>query len=131
VRPLNTWYIITICYECFCVPSGSANTRYNTLRVFFLSRVSPLNTRYTKILMYRVFIYSDCLCISITPGFKIKKHMIIVCTPRIKLSYIRPECEHRKPISLLYKLSYTKCYLYMKTRSTLSSSHSGKLQPHR
>jgi hypothetical protein len=38
--------------------------------------------------------------------------MLIVCMPRIKLSYIRPECEYRKPISLLYKLYYMKYYLY-------------------
>jgi hypothetical protein len=47
----------------------------------FSLRVSPLNTRYMKILMYRVFIYSDCLCIYITPGFKIKN---------IWPSYVRP-----------------------------------------
>jgi hypothetical protein len=38
--------------------------------------------------------------------------MLIVCMPRIKLSYIQPECEHRKAMSLLYKLYYTRYYLY-------------------
>jgi hypothetical protein len=30
----------------------------------------------------------------------------------IKLSYIRPECEYRKPISLLYKYYYMRYCLY-------------------
>jgi hypothetical protein len=32
--------------------------------------------------------------------------------PRIKLSYIRLECEYRNPMSLLYKLYYTGYCLY-------------------
>jgi hypothetical protein len=38
--------------------------------------------------------------------------MLIVCMVRIKLSYIRPECEYRKLMSLLYKHYYTGYYLY-------------------
>jgi hypothetical protein len=38
--------------------------------------------------------------------------MLIICMPRIKLSYIRSECEYRKLMSLLYKHYYTKYYLY-------------------
>jgi hypothetical protein len=34
-------------------------------------------------------------------------------------------------MSLLYKLYYMKYYLKKKTRLTLSSTSSGKLQPHR
>jgi hypothetical protein len=57
--------------------------------------------------------------------------MLIVCMPRIKLSYIRPECEHRKPMSLLYNIYYMIIVFTKKTISTLSSSNSEKLQPHR
>jgi hypothetical protein len=39
--------------------------------------------------------------------------MLIVCMPRIKLSYIWPECEYRKPMSLLYKYYYMRYYLYI------------------
>jgi hypothetical protein len=38
--------------------------------------------------------------------------MLIVCMPRIKLSYIRPECEYRKPMSLLNKYYYMIYCLY-------------------
>jgi hypothetical protein len=38
--------------------------------------------------------------------------MLIVCMPKIKLSYIWPECEYRKPMSLLYKHYYTRYCLY-------------------
>jgi hypothetical protein len=38
--------------------------------------------------------------------------MFIVCMSRIKLSYIRPKCEYRNPMSLLYKLYYTRYCLY-------------------
>jgi hypothetical protein len=38
--------------------------------------------------------------------------MLIVCLPRIKLSYIRLECEYRKPISLLCKHYYMRYCLY-------------------
>jgi hypothetical protein len=38
--------------------------------------------------------------------------MLIVCMLRIKLSYIRPEFEYRKPMSLFYKHYYTKFCLY-------------------
>jgi hypothetical protein len=38
--------------------------------------------------------------------------MLIVCMPSIKLSYIRPEGEYRKPMSLLYKHYYTGYCLY-------------------
>jgi hypothetical protein len=38
--------------------------------------------------------------------------MLIVCMLRIKLSYIRLECEYRKPISLLYKHYYMRYCLY-------------------
>jgi hypothetical protein len=38
--------------------------------------------------------------------------MLIVCMPRIKLSYIRPQHEYIKPMPLLYKLSYTEYCLY-------------------
>jgi hypothetical protein len=38
--------------------------------------------------------------------------MLIVCMLRIKLSYIRPECEYRKPMSLLYKHYYMRYCLY-------------------
>jgi hypothetical protein len=51
--------------------------------------------------------------------------------PRIKLSYIWPECEYRKPMSLLYKLYYMIIVFTKKTISTLSLSSSRKLQPHR
>ncbi len=57
--------------------------------------------------------------------------MLIVCMPGIKLSYIRPECKHRKPMSLLYKLYFTKYCLYKEIRSTLSPSSSGTHQSHR
>jgi hypothetical protein len=40
--------------------------------------------------------------------------MLIVCMPRIKLSYIRPKCEYRKPLSLLYKYYYMRYCLYTK-----------------
>jgi hypothetical protein len=30
--------------------------------------------------------------------------MLLVCMPRIRLSYIWPECKHRKPISLLHRI---------------------------
>jgi hypothetical protein len=33
----------------------------------------------------------------------------------IKLSYIRPECEYRKPMSLLYKLYYMSIIFTEKT----------------
>jgi hypothetical protein len=39
--------------------------------------------------------------------------MLIVCMPRIKLSYVRPECEYRKPMSLLNKYYYTIYCLYI------------------
>jgi hypothetical protein len=38
--------------------------------------------------------------------------MLIVCMPRIKLPYIRPECEYKKPMSLLYKQYYMRYCLY-------------------
>jgi hypothetical protein len=38
--------------------------------------------------------------------------MLIVCMFRIKLSYIWPECEYRKPLSLLYKHYYTGYHVY-------------------
>jgi hypothetical protein len=57
--------------------------------------------------------------------------MLIVCMPRIKLSYIRQECEHIKPMPLLYKLYYMIIIFTEKTISTLLSSSSRKLQPHR
>jgi hypothetical protein len=50
---------------------------------------------------------------------------------RIKLSYIQPECEYRKPISLLYKIYYMNIVFTEKTISTLSSSSNGINQPHR
>jgi hypothetical protein len=34
--------------------------------------------------------------------------MLIVCMPRIKLSYIRSECKHRIPMSLLYRILLQK-----------------------
>jgi hypothetical protein len=40
--------------------------------------------------------------------------MLIVCIPRNKLSYIRPEYEYRKPMSLLYKHYYMRYCLYTK-----------------
>jgi hypothetical protein len=38
--------------------------------------------------------------------------MLIICMPRIKLSYIRQECEYRKPMSFLYKHYYMGYCLY-------------------
>jgi hypothetical protein len=38
--------------------------------------------------------------------------MLIVCMLRIKLSYIRPECECRKLMYLLYKHYYMRYCLY-------------------
>jgi hypothetical protein len=38
--------------------------------------------------------------------------MLIICMPRIKLSYIRLECKYRKPISLVYKHYYMGYCLY-------------------
>jgi hypothetical protein len=38
--------------------------------------------------------------------------MLIVCMPRMKFSYIRAECEYRKPMSLLYKHYYMGYCLY-------------------
>jgi hypothetical protein len=38
--------------------------------------------------------------------------MLIICMPRIKLSYIRSECEYRKLMSLLHKYYYMRYYLY-------------------
>jgi hypothetical protein len=57
--------------------------------------------------------------------------MLIVCMTKIKLSYIRLECKHRKQISLLYKLYYMGIVFIEKTISTLSSSSSGTIQLHR
>jgi hypothetical protein len=38
--------------------------------------------------------------------------MLIVCMFRIKLSYIRLECEYRKPMSLSYKHYYMRYCRY-------------------
>jgi hypothetical protein len=46
---------------------------------------------------------------------------------RIQLSYIRLECEYRKPMSLLYKLYYMNLVFTEKTISTLSSSSTSHL----
>jgi hypothetical protein len=45
---------------------------------------------------------------SVTKEFEIPDQMIIVCMPRIKLSYIQPECKHKKPMSLLYRILLQK-----------------------
>jgi hypothetical protein len=37
-----------------------------------------------------------------------QNQMLIVCMPKIKLSYIWPECKHRKPMSLLYHILLQK-----------------------
>jgi hypothetical protein len=42
------------------------------------------------------------------PVFKTQNQMLIVCIPRIKLSYIRSECKHRIPMSLLYRILLQK-----------------------
>jgi hypothetical protein len=42
------------------------------------------------------------------PVFKAKNQMLIVCMPRIKLSYIRSEYKHRIPMSLLYRILLQK-----------------------
>jgi hypothetical protein len=44
------------------------------------------------------------------PVFKTQNQMLIVCMPRIKLSYIRSECNHRIPMSLLYRILLQKIY---------------------
>jgi hypothetical protein len=44
----------------------------------------------------------------VTPGFKGQNQMLIVCMLRIKLSYIRSECKHRIPMSLLYHILLQK-----------------------
>jgi hypothetical protein len=51
--------------------------------------------------------------------------MLIICMPEMKLSYIWLECEYRKPMSLLYKLSYTNIVFAEKTILTLSLSNNG------
>jgi hypothetical protein len=53
------WYSILRCVECFRV-LGIAGTQYIPLRVFLYTECHP---RYIKILIYRAFLYSECVCL--------------------------------------------------------------------
>jgi hypothetical protein len=48
------------------------------------------------------------LNLGVTPGFLDQNQMLIICMPRIKLSYIRSEYKHRILMSLLYRILLQK-----------------------
>jgi hypothetical protein len=55
--------------------------------------------------------------------FSGQKQMLIVCMSRIKLSYIRPECKHRKPMSLLYRILLQKLTISIEMTKQRNGHH--------
>jgi hypothetical protein len=65
--------------------------------------------RVTKFIPFKLLYGEELLCHPVLRS-KPNAHRMYA---RIKLSYIRLECEYRNPMSLLYNLYYTRYCLYM------------------
>jgi hypothetical protein len=66
-----------------------------------MCHIFACNILVTRDLGRILVIFTSCLVWQVSHPVLRPNQMLIVCMPRIKLSYIRSECKHRIPMSLL------------------------------